>query len=62
VIIDNYKYYSDYRVKRYFEMKRIVNLKTTICISKNSKKKLSFLGKKGETFEDIINKLMRKKK
>jgi len=36
--------------------------KTTIWISKKTKDKLESLGKKGDTYEDIILKLMEVKK
>ena len=42
-------------------MKKRKKIGTTIWVSPKIKKRLKFIGKKGETFEDIIKKLLKGK-
>ena len=56
---DSFKYYSSYR--NYSEIMNKAKNMSSIQLSKETKKMLDKLGKKGDSYEDIILKLLTNK-
>jgi hypothetical protein len=55
----NYKYYNDYNSYRYYKCGDFMT-NTTISITQETKKALLELGVKGETYDSIIKKLIKR--
>jgi hypothetical protein len=55
----NYKYYKDYNYYRYYKFGDFMT-NTTIAITQETKNALLKLGSKGETYDSIIKKLIKR--
>ena len=58
-LIDNYKYYSSYNDYNHYKLGENMS-NTTISITQETKKALLQLGTKGETYDSIIKKLIKR--
>jgi len=56
---ENYKYYKNYNSYKYYKYGDFMT-NTTISITQETKKALLELGTKGETYDSIIKKLIKK--